>query len=133
MSTRGGTAGSLSDVRCWSQDECNGLFSTVIMWTREVNVKELVLDGTGWQTKDDFYNAFFCAVGAPEWHGRNLDALADSISGGSINRVEVPYKIVIRSYGSIAPQAREMTDKFIHLVRELAAEGCPVEIGVEGQ
>ena len=42
---------------------------------------ELVLNGADWTTKDDVYDAFFCAVGAPEWHGRNLDALADSIRG----------------------------------------------------
>jgi RNAse (barnase) inhibitor barstar len=84
-------------------------------------------------TKDDVYNAFFHAVGAPEWHGRNLDALADSISGGSINQVEVPYRLVIKSYDGIGPDAKAMTDRFINLVHELATEGCPVEIRVEGQ
>jgi RNAse (barnase) inhibitor barstar len=96
-------------------------------------VRELVLNGADWTTKDDVYDAFFRAVGAPEWHGRNLDALADSISGGSINHVEVPYRFVIKSYDRIGPVAKPMTDSFIKLVHELAAEGCPVEIRVEGQ
>lgn len=48
-------------------------------------VRELILDGAGWKTRDDVYDAFFGAVGAPNWHGRNLDAVADGISGGSIN------------------------------------------------
>jgi RNAse (barnase) inhibitor barstar len=104
-----------------------------MMFKPEMNVRELLLDGAGWKTKDDVYDAFLSAVGAPEWHGRNLDALADSISGGSINRVEVPYKVVIKSYDKIAPQAKEMTDRFINLIRELSAAGCSVEIGVEGQ
>jgi len=47
--------------------------------------------------------------------------------------MEVPYKLVIRSYDKIAPVAKKMTDNFINLVHELAAEGCPVEIRVEGQ
>jgi RNAse (barnase) inhibitor barstar len=51
-------------------------------------MRELVLNGA------DVYDAFFRAVGAPEWYGRNLDALADSIRGGSINQVEVPYRLV---------------------------------------
>ena len=72
-------------------------------------------------------------MSAPEWHGRNFNALRDSISGGSINQMEVPYKLVIRSYDKIAPVAKKMTDNFINLVHELAAEGCPVEIRVEGQ
>jgi len=96
-------------------------------------MKELVLNGAGWTTKDDVYNAFFRAVGAPEWHGRNLDALADSISGGSINEVEVPYRLVIKNYDKVGSAAKPMTDNFIALVQKLAAAGCPVEIGVESQ
>ena len=96
-------------------------------------MRELVLNGADWTTKDDVYNAFFASVGAPEWHGRNLDALADSISGGSINQVEVPYRLLIKSYDRIAPDAKAMADSLINLVRELAADGCPVEIRVEDQ
>jgi RNAse (barnase) inhibitor barstar len=53
-------------------------------------VKELTLDGAGWVRKGGAYSAFFHVLGAPEWHGRNLDALRDSILTGSINRVDVP-------------------------------------------
>ena len=45
----------------------------------------LLLDGARWKTADDFYNAFLEAVGAPPWHGRNFNALRDSIAGGDIN------------------------------------------------
>jgi len=38
-------------------------------------MRELILNGADWPTKDDVYDAFFRAVGAPECHGRNLDAL----------------------------------------------------------
>ena len=86
-----------------------------------------------WASKDDVYDAFFHVVGAPEWHGRNLDALADSIAGGQINRVEVPYRLVIRNYNLIGTAAKEITDKFVNLVRELAGKGCPIEIRVDGQ
>lgn len=96
-------------------------------------MRELVLNGADWATKDDVYDAFFRAVGAPEWHGHNLDALADSISGGSINQIEVPYRLVIKSYDRIGLHAKPMADSLINLVHELAADGCPVEIRVEGQ
>jgi RNAse (barnase) inhibitor barstar len=94
-------------------------------------VKELPLDGSSWQTKDDVYDAFFDAVGAPEWHGRNLDALNDSIATASINQVEVPYKLVIKNYNKIGVGAKKMTDDFIDLIREIAASGCPVEIQID--
>jgi RNAse (barnase) inhibitor barstar len=97
-----------------------------------VNIlKELYLNGTDWQTRDDVYSAFFRAVGAPDWHGRNLDALNDSIAAGSIHRVEVPYRLVIKNYDKIGVGAKQMADKFIDLVREIAARGCPVDIRVE--
>lgn len=94
-------------------------------------MKELILDGTSWTTRDDVYDAFFRAVGAPEWHGRNFNALRDSISTGSINQVEVPYRLVIKNYDRIRSAAKTMADDFIDLIHELAAEGCRVEIRVE--
>jgi RNAse (barnase) inhibitor barstar len=93
-------------------------------------MKEVVLDATRWSTKDDIYDAFFRAVGAPEWHGRNLDALRDSIAGGSINQLEVPYRLVVRNYNRIAGDAKRMADDFIDLIHELGAEGCSVQIRV---
>jgi RNAse (barnase) inhibitor barstar len=53
-------------------------------------MKKLILDGADWKTKDDFYDAFFKAVGALSWHGRNFNALRDSIITGQISEVELP-------------------------------------------
>jgi RNAse (barnase) inhibitor barstar len=94
-------------------------------------MRELVLDGAGWTTSDDVYDAFFRAVGAPEWHGRNFNALNDSIAGGDINCIEVPYELNIRNYDKIVGDAKKMTDDFIDLIHELEAKGCPVKIRVE--
>jgi RNAse (barnase) inhibitor barstar len=89
-----------------------------------------------WRKLDEqtnVYDGFFCAVGAPTWHGRNLDALTDGISGGSINQVEVPYRVIIKNYDKIAALAKQMADSFVDLIRELEGKGCPVEVRVEGQ
>jgi len=102
-----------------------------IIRTRESIMKELTLDRAGWSTKDDVYSAFFHVVGAPEWHGRNFDALRDSILGGSINRVEVPYPLVIRNYDRIGVAAKEMADDFVDVIHELAVEGCAVQVRTE--
>jgi RNAse (barnase) inhibitor barstar len=94
---------------------------------------ELLMDGAEWKTRDDVYDSFFRIVGAPEWHGRNFDALRDSIATGSINKLEVPYRLVIKNYDKISFSARQMADDFVGLIRDLAKEGCPVEIRAEGQ
>ncbi len=94
-------------------------------------MKELVLDGSTWRTHDDVYEAFFKAVGAPEWHGRNFNALIDSIETGGINGIEVPYKLIIKHSDSIGEGARKMASDFADLIHEIAARGCPVEIAVE--
>ena len=96
-------------------------------------MKELILNGAEWKTQDDVYDSFFRAVGAPDWHGRNFNALRDSIGTGSINTVEAPYRLVIQHFDKVAPSARQMAADFVDVIRELAAEGCPVEICAEGQ
>ena len=57
------------------------------------------LDGGSWRTYDDLYDALLPALGAPDWHGRNIHALIDSMGTGSINAIEPPYLVRInRSY-----------------------------------
>jgi len=91
-------------------------------------MKELVLNGAEWKTSDDVYDAFFKAVGAPSWHDKNFNALNDSIAGGNINEVEVPYCVVIQNYGLIGTEARKMADDFIDLIHEIGERGWPIEI-----
>jgi RNAse (barnase) inhibitor barstar len=92
---------------------------------------EIVLDARGWRTGDDLYDFFFQAVGAPAWHGRNFDALHDSILTGQINEIEVPYRIVIRELACASTDAQAFVMRFVDLLRDLAEEGCPVEIVLE--
>jgi RNAse (barnase) inhibitor barstar len=97
----------------------------------EAQLKELVMDAAGCRTRDEFYDLFFRAVGAPDWHGRNFNALRDSIGAGQINQIEVPYRLVIANYDKIGPAAKQMADDFIDLICELSKEGVPIEIRVE--
>jgi RNAse (barnase) inhibitor barstar len=64
-------------------------------------MKELLMDGRDWKERDDVYNSFFHAVGAPSWPSRNFNALRDSIATGKINRMEAPYCLVIQNYDLI--------------------------------
>jgi RNAse (barnase) inhibitor barstar len=91
--------------------------------------RELILECAGWKTQNDFYEAFFEAVGAPAWHGRNLDALYDSIGAGDINQVEAPYVVKVRGVRIMSPEARAMVERFCELVHHLRNEG--VEVSAE--
>ena len=37
----------------------------------------ITLDASRWTTAKDFYNAVLLAIGAPEWHGRNINAVVE--------------------------------------------------------
>jgi RNAse (barnase) inhibitor barstar len=93
-------------------------------------MRELILDGTGWKNSDDVYDAFFKAVGAPPWHGRNFSAIDDSIANGGVNAIDPPYRLIIKNYDRIGSGARQMTDDFVDLIEKIAASGVPVEIQV---
>jgi RNAse (barnase) inhibitor barstar len=94
----------------------------------ESAIPEIVISAAEWKNADDFYVAFLAAVGAPSWHGRNLDALWDSIVAGSINRTEPPYRVRITGIGQIPNGCREMIDNFRALIEEASAQGTPVEV-----
>lgn len=94
-------------------------------------MKEILLDGAAWKTKDDFYTAFLSAVGAPDWHGHNLDALNDSIGVGNINEVNPPFLVKIRGSASMKSEAKQMVERFQQLIQDLEGKGINVAIQVE--
>jgi RNAse (barnase) inhibitor barstar len=96
-------------------------------------MRELLLDAARWQTSDDFYEAFFRAVGAPSWHGRNLDALNDSIGAGEINEIEVPYRLVVRDLDAAGAEAKAIVSRFKEVIHHLVETGCPVELRIEDE
>jgi RNAse (barnase) inhibitor barstar len=94
------------------------------------DVPEFNMTAEAWQSADDVYDAFFRAVRAPKWHGRNFDALNDSISTGNINEIEVPYRLIVRNASRATPEARAMVDLFVDAIRRMQANGCPVSMVV---
>lgn len=90
---------------------------------------QIELDATTWKSKDDFYDAVLSALGAPDWHGRNFDALRDSIVTGDINEVEPPFAITVRGWPT-TDRAALVLQRFIDLICEAGAEGVPVTIQV---
>jgi Barstar (barnase inhibitor) len=95
-------------------------------------MRETVLDGSTWKTRDDVCDAFFEAVGAPEWHGCNFKALIDSIEGAQINAIEAPYRLIVRYNSLIGEDHAGLRAISLILIHEIAARGCPIQIVVEG-
>ncbi|KQN92924.1 hypothetical protein ASE95_09930 [Sphingomonas sp. Leaf231] len=52
------------------------------------------LDARDWRTREQFWAALLPALGAPDWHGPNLDALYDGLVAGE-NRVRPPLSVEI--------------------------------------
>jgi hypothetical protein len=70
------------------------ILRAVASWPENMHVVEI--DATGWKTSDDFYDALLAALGSPPWHGRNVNALIDSMVWGGINALEPPYRVRVR-------------------------------------
>ena len=67
------------------------------------------LDATRWKTVHDFYNALLPALGAPSGHGRNVNALNDSVIWGGMNVIDPPLTIRIRGLAGVSePVADEV-------------------------
>lgn len=60
-------------------------------------MKTLKMDVSECKTVDDVYRRLLVILDAPDWHGRNLDALWDGIIG-EINGLSPPYCIEVVGY-----------------------------------
>ena len=92
------------------------------------NAPTIQLDASRWKSADDLYTSLFEKLGAPAWHGRNFNALNDSIVTGGINSVEVPYSLSIFSLNLASSDARKFVQEFVDFVDEREADGCPTQI-----
>ncbi|MEA3060187.1 MAG: hypothetical protein QOE50_1599 [Sphingomonadales bacterium] len=79
------------------------------------------LDASEWRSPEDFYSALLPQLGAPSWHGRNLDALAESLYGG-INKVEPPFRVEVEGVENLRPEMREFLSKVAIAFDDVQAE-----------
>lgn len=71
-------------------------------------VKLVHIDAAGWVTVLDFYGALLQAVGAPDWHGRNPNALVETmIWSDEINKLRPPYVIRISGTRDIPREVKD--------------------------
>ena len=87
-------------------------------------MKRIDLDAERWRTQDDFYAALLSALGAPTWHGHNLDALWDSVVTGDINQVSPPFSVRVVNVPD--GELRGFLVSIGELFREARAKGVDV-------
>jgi RNAse (barnase) inhibitor barstar len=80
---------------------------------------EIILDAAAWRNRDDFYDALLPVLGAPAWHGRNLEALNDTLSGDDVNKVRTPIHIDVANAGNAPPELWAYLKKFAELIDDL--------------
>jgi RNAse (barnase) inhibitor barstar len=84
--------------------------------------RRIVLDVTGCTTTAELNEAAAKVLGAPDWHGRNLDAWWDSLRSDDINEVRAPYTIVIRGSRTVPADLAEYVRRFASLFDDARAE-----------
>lgn len=89
---------------------------------------EIILDGRDWQTELDLIEAVIAGVDGPLWHGRNYNALRDSLVVGSVNGINPPYNFVIKHPTNLTPELAEAISYFVARIDEWQAEGEQVSV-----
>ena len=89
---------------------------------------EIVIDWAMLKDEEEFYNSLLPQLSAPEWHGRNLDALADSIITGSINDVEPPYTITSLNEASVVVGMKGFQVLVLEILREAEQSGREIHV-----
>jgi RNAse (barnase) inhibitor barstar len=79
-------------------------------------MKILDLDVSQLSTEEEAFEELLRVLEAPEWHGRNLNALSDTISGDDINGVRAPFEVRVK--GSTIETVRG----FLQVVEEIFEE-----------
>lgn len=89
---------------------------------------EILIDWKSIHSENDFYDTFLPQVAAPEWHGRNLDALNDSVVSGGVNKIEPPYTIRNLNTGDVDKELVAFQLKVLAIFNEALSEGRGVAV-----
>ena len=99
-------------------------------------MRTIELDAQDWRNGLDFYRALLAALGAPEGHACNLNAIIDSVIWGGPTTVKPPFTIRILAANKLTIDTR----KEIELVKKCLDEariefrtrrGSDVEVNFE--
>jgi RNAse (barnase) inhibitor barstar len=89
---------------------------------RYADAAHIVVDWTQVTSEDDFYDIILPQCGSPQWHGRNLDALADAWITGGIDRSGAPFIFEFLNPESTRPELIPFRDAVLKIVDESIEE-----------
>ena len=90
-------------------------------------MKKIPIDIAGCRNEGDFYDLLLSGLKAPGWHGRNLDALWDSITS-DINGVSPPFLVEVTGHRQASEEVALLVSR-VQSVFEEAREGRRVDVG----
>lgn len=93
-------------------------------------MREIVIDVSRWRSGADFMDDVLAGLEAPAWHGRNWNALRDSIVTGSINSVEPPYRLCLVGDRQPPEELRRWIRDLVQMIEEARNAGRDIEISV---
>ena len=92
---------------------------------------EILINWEVISSEESFFDVFLPQVEAPEWHGRNLNALADSIITGSINNIEPPYTIKSINTSKAPESIKDFQLKVLNIFTEAVTESRDIKVTFE--
>lgn len=90
-------------------------------WTRMrqyADATRVFVDWSEIKSTEEFFDTVFAQCRSPTWHGRNLNAIADSWIAGSINERDPPYFFVFNSLGKTPDDLVQFRDAVLEIVRQ---------------
>jgi len=78
-----------------------------------------------------FYTELLRALGAPSWHGHNMDALWDSLVGGDVIGVDQPLLMEINMTADMPAEVRHLAGRLAVLCLEArSTQGIDVTVRI---
>ena len=115
----------------------SGGFNTVTSLEEKASMRTIELNAANWKTLSDFYNALLAALGAPENHGHNANALLDlMIWTDRINAAKPPYSVRITGTADLPNEVKAEITLVERAIKIARAEyrkwrGRDVEVALE--
>jgi RNAse (barnase) inhibitor barstar len=79
---------------------------------------QIVVDLSGAKVQSDVFARLLDALGAPVWHGQNLDALWESIGYGENGLIAPPYVVHLTNVMELSTESRALLFKIADLFKE---------------
>ena len=88
----------------------------------------VVVDWSQVDSRATFFELILPQLGAPDWHGDNLDALSDSVIGDDINELKAPYRVHFKNADKISDDLLEFSGYVSDIFAQASEEHAVVVV-----